>query len=484
VIASYNWNFGNGTSSPITHPQTTFANYGNYTVSLTAVSNQNCVGSNSSTVSVHPNPNINFSSTTTCFNQSTQFTNNSTIAAGAIVKYKWDFDDNGSWEDSTANPSFIYPGPGTISCRLYGISNNGCTGFKVNPVIVHDNPVASLQAPSTCLGDNTPFTNLSTSSDGAITTYLWDFNGDNVTDNVNTNPVHSYNTYGVYLTKLEVQTQYGCTHVISKSVYVNPKPVAQFSVKNNIGCPDLCTEFTNSSTIAKGSIVTHQWQFGDGTLPVYTQSPVHCYRSGIYSVILKVVSDSGCISTLTMPNIINAYPAPIADFNVTPEQVDINEPVVSVTSNASGASFTQYYLGDGSVYEKNNFTHSFNISEPQKIAIFQYVKNEYGCSDTIARVIDIKPSYVIYIPNAFTPNADGLNDQFQAKGHGIHKFKMQIFDRWGHVIFESEDLNDAWDGTVKGSSDPIKNDVYVWKAQVEDVFHQNHQLNGHVTLMK
>ena len=116
--------------------------------------------------------------------------------------------------------------------------------------------------------------------------------------------------------------------------------------------------------------------------------------------------------------------------------------------------------------------------------IVQIVKNANGCIDTLFKVLDIKPSYVIYIPNVFTPNGDGTNDTFEAKGVGIIKFSMQIYDRWGHEVFQTKDIYNSWDGRVKDADEIGKQDVYTWKAQVTDIFNKNHFLVGHVSLIK
>lgn len=485
-ITSYLWNLGNGTTNNSANPFIIYATPGNYVVSLTATSNNNCFSSMTTTVVVHPNPVVNFTTTTTCFNQPTQFTNGTTIQTGTIIKYRWDFDGNNTWDDSTANPVHLYANYGSFNGKLAAISNNNCASQKVNPVVVHANPIANWSANSTCLGDMTNFTDLSTCADGNITSWQWDFNGDNIVDNLFQNPTKGYGANGVYLTKLEVQSQYGCVSTMSKPVYVNPKPIAKFNAYNKIGCPTLCTNFTNFSTIPTGNIVTYQWTFGDGSLPDYTKNPTHCYQSGTYNVTLKVVSDSGCFNSYTEPNIINVYPKPIAGFNVTPDQIDQNEPVGQITNTSQGANWTFYQISDGTnlTNPANSFVYNFNPDFPGKVVIFQIVRNEYGCTDSLAKVIEIKPAYVIYVPNAFTPNTDGLNDSFKAQGIGIAKFQMWIFDRWGHIIFESNDINKGWDGTVRGGSEPIKDDVYVWKAEVTDVFSKNHDLVGHVTLLK
>lgn len=485
MITGYLWNFGSNNTTTAPNPNITYPNYGNYVVNLTATSNNNCSSTGSLQVSVFANPNANFIATTTCLNQATQFTNQSAIPVGTITKYRWDFDGNNTWDDSTnVNPTHIYPTFGTMNAKLEAISSNNCRSQKTNVVIVHGNPIADFSANSVCLGDNTNFHDLSSSPDGNITSYQWDFNGDNIIDNVSQNPLHNYNTNGIYLAKLEVQTQYGCTNVKSKSVYVNAKPVVQFTANNKTGCPSLCVPFTNNSYITAGTIVTYQWLFGDDSSPIYLKNPTHCYESGNFNVTLKCVSDSGCISTLNMPAFVNVYPSPTAGFNVTPEEIDEFQPIINVQNTAIGATSVTYTFDFGMIYNTPNFTHTLNTDGPGRVLLLQVVTNSYGCKDTVLKAIDIKPGFAIYIPNAFTPNGDNLNDGFGAKGVGIESFQMWIYDRWGHIIFESSDINDYWKGNAKGSSEPIEDGVYVWKAQVKDVFHKNHDLTGHVTVIK
>ena len=113
------------------------------------------------------------------------------------------------------------------------------------------------------------------SSDGSITSYGWDFNGDNFIDNNQSSPQYIYTQVGNYGVKLEVQTQFGCVNTIIKSVYVNATPSALFTAQNKVGCPMLCVNFTNNSTIGTGNIVTNQWIFGDNSSPDYSQNPTH-----------------------------------------------------------------------------------------------------------------------------------------------------------------------------------------------------------------
>lgn len=480
------WQFGDGSSSSLAQPTHTYANAGSFPVTLIVTTNSNCVNSTTQNVIVHPLPIANFTSNEPCLNQATQFNNLSTIATGSIIKYRWDFENDGIIDDSTANPSHLYPSAGTQQSRLQAISNNNCSNQNLGNVIVHYNPTANFQVPSTCIPNATTFNNLSTSSDGVITSYAWDFNGDNVTDNVQQNPQYIFTSSGNFGVRLEVQTQYGCVNTIIKSAFVNPSPTSSFVAQNNEGCPSLCVNFINQSNISSGQIVTNQWIFGDGSNPDYSLNPIHCYQTGNYSVTLKTVSDSGCINETTLPNLVNVYPNPTANFYITPDKVDITQPLIQVEDASIGATSVSYLFDDGTIKNTPNFDYQFNTNSAKTVSIMQFAVNAYGCRDSIIKQVEIKPAFVIYIPNAFTPNGDGLNDGFQAKGMGIVDFKLQIFDRWGALVFETSDINKAWDGSVNGNGggEDSKQEVYVWKASVVDVLREKHSLIGHVTLLK
>jgi gliding motility-associated-like protein len=116
--------------------------------------------------------------------------------------------------------------------------------------------------------------------------------------------------------------------------------------------------------------------------------------------------------------------------------------------------------------------------------VFLKVKNNYGCTDVIEKCLTIEKEFTIYIPNAFSPNENNINDSFYAVGINILEFEMFIFDRWGEQIFYSDDINKHWDGKAKGGAEVAQQDVYVWKVNVKDIFGKTHNLIGHVTLLK
>jgi gliding motility-associated-like protein len=113
------------------------------------------------------------------------------------------------------------------------------------------------------------------------------------------------------------------------------------------------------------------------------------------------------------------------------------------------------------------------------------VVNQYGCSATSSEYVYIEPDYSFYAPNAFTPNGDSRNDVFKVYGEGIDNstFQMFVFDRWGNLIFVSDDINKGWDGTVNGS--PVSQiDTYVWQVRFKDMTGDPHKYIGHVSLIQ
>ena len=484
-IVSYTWDFGNGGSSTGIDPTYNYTLGATYSVKLKVTSNNNCSETYTLPIVIYQLPQVNFSPSYACQNQATQFLNSTTILSGSLATCRWDFENDGVWDDTlTVNPVKTYPTAGSFTCKLEVVSTFQCTGSKTNSVTVYTNPVADFSAKPVCLGNVTTFSNQSSSDNGPIKNFQWDFNGDGIIDNVSPNPTITYSANGTYLVKLEVQTQYGCTNVKSKSGRINATPVPNFVSNNNKACQGQPVNFENTSSIATGSIVITEWQFGDGSAPDYSQNPLHTYGAGSYNVTLKLVSDSGCIKTYTNPGFVTIYPKPVAGFNVNPEEVDENDPVINVSSSARNAAYTRYYLNDGSEYGTDRFNHTFANVDLVKPVVVQIVTNEFNCSDTSIRALTIKPAFVIYIPNTFTPNGDGLNDGFQAKGVGITKFSIQIYDRWGHLLYETNDIENSWDGTVRGSEEPIKQDTYAWKATVVDIFNKSHDLSGHVSLIR
>lgn len=484
-ISQYAWNFGNGVNSTLQLPIYNYPVAGNYQVLLSVTTNEGCTASYNAPVTIYPAPVANFSATNVCANQNMVFTDQSTISSGSINTYNWDFTHDGITDANSVNTVHTYTNGGTYNTALLVVSNFGCRDSVVKPVTVYYNPVANFTANSVCLGNAVQFHDASGTQSGFVNVWDWDFTSDNVIDNVTQNPGNTYTSAGQFLVTLQVQTNFGCVNVIKKPVRVNPTPVVDFQVTQASGCQDnMCIGMINNSSIVGGSVASWHWNFGDGT-GSSQNSPVHCFHAGSYTITLTAVSDSGCTAQYVLPGGILVYPKPQAGFDFTNTNLDVLDAATGVASTAVGATFYNYFISDGTVINgQPNFQYNFTSENPQTYTVVQIVTNSYGCKDTLIKAIDVKPGFTFYIPNAFSPNGDGTNDIFKGTGIGIKEYNLMIYDRWGNLVFTTNDLEKGWDGHFKNGEDVSLEDVFVWKVNLKDDSNKPHDYAGTVSLIK
>jgi gliding motility-associated-like protein len=314
-------------------------------------------------------------------------------------------------------------------------------------------------------------------------------------------PIYSYNWQPIGLTgatqiitpsttqiyTVTVTDANGCTASSTTGVIVNAAPTAAFSADVTAGCAPLCVNFLDSSTVINGSITGWLWDFGDNTSSTLQIPPVHCYNTpGVYTVILTVTTASGCAQSITVANYISVYATPVAAFGATPLPTTILSPTINFTDNSQNASSWLWSFGDINNSSSSMQNPSFTYQEADCYSVILQVTSSNGCQDTAALPVCIETDVTIYVPNTFTPDGDGLNDQFMPYGEGIDwsTLHMQIFDRWGNLLFETYDINKPWDGRVQGHSEIVQIDTYVWKIDVLDMKQVKHNLIGHVNVVR
>ncbi|MBI3520849.1 MAG: gliding motility-associated C-terminal domain-containing protein [Bacteroidetes bacterium] len=331
---------------------------------------------------------------------------------------------------------------------------------------------------------------------GSVTGSIWSggtgsFNANNTILNPTYNPTsveYSNGSVTLTLTAIALAPCQNVTSTVQISFY--KKPVINFIVDNPKGCPEHCVTFTDQSSVALPDYIqSWSWDFGDGTSGT-SQNPHHCYsQSGLYSVTLTAVTNHLCSNTLSIPNMVEVYQVPDASFYADPPYGTITDPNISFHNTTQGAvSYSwgfgdQYALGATNSSTVTNPSHAYTNSGEYVVTLIATSIN--GCEDRTSVTVEIKPEFTFYIPNAFTPeNNDGVNDIFTGMGIGIDKYEMWIFDRWGAMIYYSDDIHKGWDGTKQGKKDICQQDVYIWKVKLTDVFGKKHEYIGHVTLLK
>lgn len=280
----------------------------------------------------------------------------------------------------------------------------------------------------------------------------------------------------------------GCSDSTTVLVTVNPLPVSLFTGDDLQGCAPLCVNFSNLSTIAApGVIAAGGWDFGDSSPIALLPDTAHCYYTpGSYNVTLNLVSADGCVSTLTLPGYINVYANPVAAFGATPQPASILNPLITFTDSSQNAATWSWSFGDLTNASSSLQNPTFMYPDPTCYEVVLAIASSDGCVDTTSKEICINPDVTIYVPNAFTPNDDGINDIFYPAQTGIDpdEFEMWIFDRWGNMIFFTDDLYKGWDGHARGASNVVQIDTYVWKIKAKDVLGNKHNIQGKVSIIK
>ena len=298
----------------------------------------------------------------------------------------------------------------------------------------------------------------------------------------------------------------GCTTPITDStlISVNALPVLFVNVVDANGCEPFTAQFIVNSNIG----VTYDYDFQcDGTIDLANTAntnPTSTYPlAGFYDVCVTVTSADGCVTVATNLDMVEVYPLPTANFSFTPEQTTILNPEITFTNMSSGGDSIIWNFGDG--YILNGTTSMGNVpngthdgltsgtfinpihtyADSGLYSITQTIINTTtGCSDVITYILRVEGDYILFIPNSFTPDGDGNNDFFLPVGIGINRdnYKMMIFNRWGELIFETENPDLGWDGMYRGVMS--QTDVYVWKIRTLDHKKLPHEYIGNVTLLK
>ena len=354
----------------------------------------------------------------------------------------------------------------------------GCTasigGTVVEPPLLTVAPVSTPS--SVCIGQPVQ---LSANEGGGTPGYTINWNPGGTGSTITVNPTAT-TTYTV-----DVTDQNGCNAVSIVGVTVSDNPVPLFTANQVTGCAPVCVNFNDLSTVSIGTITQWSWDFGDGNTST-AQNPYHCYNApGPYTVTLNVVNSLGCSNTLVMTNYINVLINPVAAFYATPPTSTILSPVINfVDASNSAASWNwDFGAGQGTSTDQNP-SHSFDEADCYQVSLT--VASVDGCTSNTTLEVCITPDIAIYVPNGFTPNNDGLNDVFMPASTGIdpEHFEMYIFDRWGSVVFYTNDISIGWDGRPMGKSGVCQIDSYVWKINTGDIMGNSHTLIGQVSLLR
>ena len=233
---------------------------------------------------------------------------------------------------------------------------------------------------------------------------------------------------------------------------------------------------------------TYNWDFGDGTQTT-VRNPSHTYTEpGNYTVSLMVPGPDGKQSNASA--IIRVYSLPEASFSASPQVVYVPDDKVHFINRSTDATKYYWEFGDGSTSEEKN--PSYVYTDPGLYTVSLSVWNEHGCGADTTKYsfVEARRGGFIVFPNTFAPReyADGsntiyeLNAKFRPVYQDVVTFHLQIFNKWGQLIYETDDIDNGWDGRFDGKLAP--QGVYVWTATGKFESGKEYSKSGQVLIIR
>ncbi|MEC7863560.1 MAG: PKD domain-containing protein, partial [Bacteroidota bacterium] len=472
----WNYNFGDGIGVSVDqNPTYAYVTPGVFNVTLNVISDMGCVVNIIKDIIVHELPIADFAIENHCEGDGNIFTDLSSVVNSSIALVEYNFNDGFTSTDSMV--THIFNGYGLFDVVLTAISTDGCSNSKVKTAEVFANPIVDFVASQFCKGKETNFNNFSFVPDANIISYNWSFGLEGSSTLRNT--MHTFSSDGMFEVNLSVASNKGCESMLSKKIIIHKPPSANFEILSDICLGDEAKIFYLSNA-NNANVVEWNYNFGDGHFST-KQHPTHTYNYiSSFDISLEVISSEGCENDTTMPAIIEVHPLPIADFQASTLFASEISPEINFYNYSEGAIFFMWSFGNGDYLFEENPTYSF--SNPQSYNVTLTASND-GCSSEMIKTVYINPEYTFFIPDAFTPNGDGVNDVFAAEGNRILSFEMQIFDRWGGIIFESASIDLGWDGT-NFSGEQLNNGIYLYHIALYDLNGRLWVYNGELNLMR
>ncbi len=447
---TYVWSGGNSTTTA----GNSFTSPATYTVTVTAPNG--CTATSAIAITQNTTtPTVAITNNSASSELTCSLTQINVTASGGGT-YAW----SGGATTTSANNSFTQPGTYTVTVT----SANGCTSTSSIaitqnttlpvPVITNNTGISILD----CIHNV-----INVTASGGVT-YVWSGGTTPSTD------ANSFTTPGTY--SVTVTGSNGCT-AVSDIVITQDAPVV---LSSNGTVSDHCGKGMGQasvSTTGGSGVYNYTWN----TTPTQNGPIATQLIAGTYQVI---VSDGRCSDTIAMT--VGNIAGPVAVFEPIPSIATSNNPLIRFQNSSTGGTSYSWIFGDGAVSIEEDPSHLY--TESGQFDVVLYVVDDFGCIDSVSHPVKIIDDLNIFIPNSFTPNGDGKNDVFRPYGRGydLSGYEMNIYDRWGQLIFFSSEFDKGWDGKIKGDKLDI-NSLYVYRIVIYDLKGKDHVYTGHVTIL-
>lgn len=353
------------------------------------------------------------------------------------------------------------------------VSNGVCVVADSLVVSVLPTPVITVSLPDPiCQGEEVEF-----EAFGA-TSYTW-------SNNVQASNETAVGTFfGEDQVTVEGVNEFGCSGIAIANVDVFIVPEAVFDLDVSTACSPLVISL--EMPYESDELVSYYWEIDD---QVYTTSmtEVVLNEPGLYDVTLVAVASNGCQNEFTLDAIFEVYGYPEARFDFNEEELNVQFTQAEFYNQSIDGDSYFWEFGDGATSSDENPIHTYPTAADAGYRVCLTAETDFGCADTLCRELYIPGEFILYVPNAFTPGVDGLNDVFLPVISGIvpAEYSFTIFNRWGEQIFLTTAVDEGWIGNVHNGAHYAPVGVYSWVVEVKDLYSAEvRKVTGHVTLLK
>ena len=468
-ISSSIWDFqGGGTSNNFQPTPILFDSNGTKNIHAEFTSSFGCVSVLDTVVNVRLVPDASFLLEDGCQDTDLNFQSTSSVSAGVIANWEWVFEGQSFTDDETI--SYSFDGWGTLPATLIVTTDLACTDTITNSVGVYPAPVVDILGSNVCMNVLSSFQSFVELEVGSIVGYEWNF-GDSTDSMTTANSHHLYEIDGTYAVTLDVTSSLGCVGTEELQYFVYPLPDVDFTLVDSTYCSGEILELIDMSSVYSPSeIVSWSWYLDNNLISTSQNAASDFDAPGLYQVRLEVTTNFGCEADSAAPLALQIYPRPVAGFDLRRDEVLMYSPVVHIENTASiDVTNWHYDFGDGLTSTMQEGQHSYDTWADYVIT--QTVSNVYGCTAVAQQNVSVLPSLQVHIPNAFTPDGNGNNDFFKPviAGSEVREYYFAIFDRWGNVVYETEDLEGCWNGQVHNTGAEAQDGVYNWVLKIRSI---------------
>lgn len=402
------------------------------------------------------------------------------------VSYIWNFGDGGG--SSLRNPVYEYNKPGVYGYSLTGFDMNGCRDSFISKgrVTVAETPIAQIDhLPMKGKMPNSGIYFYSRSTSRLPMNFFWDFGDAGNADTSNLrDPYYAFSDSGWYKV-MHVVGNGVCYDTATVNIRIDPyDPIPEFYADVDSGCVPFVIKFKNQTQFANRFV----WYFGDGNKST-DKEPTHIYKEPGEFTVLLIGFGPGGEGRNEKPSYIKVMPKPYAVFQLTPKLMylpDAEFYTRNLTTNSVSQTWDVYNKAGQNKGNSTRFEPMFRLTDTGFFDVRLIAVSKFGCTDTtmLRDAVFVSPNGRLFVPTAFTPNANNMNDVFRPLGTNISRdhYILRIYNSWGAKVYETTNPEEGWDGTLNGK--PCMNGVYVWKVNVRFIDGIDNEQKGVVHLIR